>query len=62
MQIPQRHRLLTNSAEFTRQVLGVINRSEMARILIAYYGIHSGVARVKPTKALRLLVSSQASE
>jgi hypothetical protein len=43
--------------DLSDQVLGVINRSEMVRILIAYYGIHSGAARVKPTKALRLLVS-----
>lgn len=48
--------------DLSDQVLGVINRSEMVRILIAYYGVHSGAARVKQTKALRLFVSSKASE
>jgi hypothetical protein len=48
--------------DLSDHVLGVINRSEIVRIIIAYYGIHFGAARVKPTKALRLFVSSQASE
>ncbi len=49
--------------DLSEQVLGVANRSEMIRVLVAYFGIRVGVARVKTTKALRLdVVSSQGSD